>query len=349
MDSTDYESIIFNYNDANVTVISLYIPIGLVALIANTLVIAVVIKFNYMRNVTNYFLVNLAVADLLVTIWCMPNSALCALTPMWLFDKFSCIVKNYFQCVCVACSVFTITMMAVDRYLAITRPFGFTHWLTKRSTKIVIAVIWIFSVVIFSPLLLVSKMKIEMIPVAQNITMKFCIEQWSQLDGYLSQSVFGLISFIAMFAVPGVIILYAYSMMGKTLCSVRPPVDDNDSIGTEQSFRLRRERKRVAWILLMLVLVFAICWLPYNTMLLIKDIAIIDMDVTLMQYMLLLGHSNSALNPIIYFTMSRNFRNSVIQFMKGSQIVSDNRHNVAQIFVAVPTRWLNSNIPRKSI
>lgn len=84
-----------------------------------------------------------------------------------------------------------------------------------------------------------------------------------------------------------------------------------------QSYRLVRERKRVAWILLLLALVFAFCWLPYNTINLlidtrnVKSSEAVESLANLKQYMLLLGHANSALNPVIYCVMSRNFRRSV--------------------------------------
>jgi len=39
-----------------------------------------------------------------------------------------------------------------------------------------------------------------------------------------------------------------------------------------QSFRLVRERKRIAWILLLLAVLFALCWLPYNVLRLLIDL-----------------------------------------------------------------------------
>lgn len=77
-----------------------------------------------------------------------------------------------------------------------------------------------------------------------------------------------------------------------------------------QSCRIIRERKRVAWILLILALLFAVCWMPLHIVTLISDI---DPTITFpgRPYLLLLGHANSALNPVIYCIMSKNFRRSV--------------------------------------
>lgn len=87
-----------------------------------------------------------------------------------------------------------------------------------------------------------------------------------------------------------------------------------------QSSRIVRERKRVAWILLLLALLFACCWMPLQTVLLLNDIYDRQDHERLRGYLLLLGHANSAINPIIYCVMSKNFRRSVKELVCGSTI-----------------------------
>lgn len=62
----------------------------------------------------------------------------------------------------------------------------------------------------------------------------------------------------------------------------------------QQGIRLMKERKRVAWILLLLAVLFALCWLPYNIMQLLLDINLVnakDLSIYL-PYALFLGESN---------------------------------------------------------
>lgn len=49
-----------------------YVIVFLVGLIGNSFVIAVVLRSPRMRTVTNFFIVNLAVADILVIVFCLP-------------------------------------------------------------------------------------------------------------------------------------------------------------------------------------------------------------------------------------------------------------------------------------
>lgn len=127
----------------------------------------------------------------------------------------------------------------------------------------------------------------------------------------------------------------SYSLMGRRLCSVRPPFDTHEgSASTQQGFRLVRERKRVAWILLLLALLFAACWMPFSILNLLSDAGVVAHDNALIPYSRLLAHSNSAINPIIYCFMTRNFRRSVKELLWRSRAglaASSRRSNRCQV------------------
>ncbi|KAL4720927.1 hypothetical protein ACJJTC_011239 [Scirpophaga incertulas] len=109
--------------------------------------------------------------------------------------------------------------------------------------------------------------------------------------------------------------------MGRTLCSVRPPfdIDEGNVSMQQQGLRLMKERKRVAWILLLLAVLFALCWMPYNIMQLLLDINLVDAkDLSMyLPYALFIGHANSAINPIVYCLMTRNFQRSARKLLCG--------------------------------
>lgn len=305
-------------------IIALYIPVFLSALVANCLVIIVVIKDQYMRSVTNYFLVNLSVADLLVTLICMPRAAIEAYKSTYDFGRYPCKISSYLQCVAVSSSIFTITAMALDRYLAIAKPLGFfNRCFNKKTTTIVIICLWSFSLILLFPMYIIVDLHNEQFSFPNvNIDIALCYENWSKFS-LISRKNMGIIWFVCIFAIPGVIMFFGYSMMGRTLCSSAPPFDNDGACYMQQRNRLIRSRKRVACILLLLACIFAICWLPYHIMLLWMDInhkvhlsSKDDHDdagdsMEIRKYFLLLGHANSALNPIIYCALSRRFRNSI--------------------------------------
>ncbi|XP_032511518.1 neuropeptide FF receptor 1-like [Danaus plexippus] len=308
------------FYNPDVVIIVLYVVVLTTSLSANTLLIFIVIKFQYMRSVTNIFLVNLSVADLLVTLFCMPVQIAKSVTLLWYFGEVMCKTVNFLQGVAVASSVFTITAMSVDRYLAITQSLRQPWMPSRRGACSLLATLWFISLAIFAPLLAVAAVEREEVPIlARNkngsvwleSSIEFCTEKWPDS---IRKELFGTFSFILVYAIPGCIVVVSYSLMGRRLCSVLPPFDQTEgSANSQQRLRLVRERKRVAWILLLLAVLFALCWLPYNILQLLIDVNAVQVDsvALVLPYTLLLGHTNSAINPIVYCLMTRNFRRSL--------------------------------------
>ncbi|XP_068082551.1 galanin receptor 2b-like [Anabrus simplex] len=269
-------------------------------------------------SVTNYFLVNLSVADLLVTLICMPMAVGVAVTRLWLYGQFMCKITFYLQGVSVGASVFTITAMSIDRCLAIRHPMAFRKIFSRTTTLIVIALLWIVSIVIFLPLLWVRTLEVVEF---QGYEYPYCYEQWVDSN----RTIYDTVCFVVVYAVPGSVVIMCYSMMGRRLCAISPPFDGDsvDSMAsTKQGRSLVRERRRVARILLLLAILFAMCWLPYNVMALVLEYYSDGEnkgDLTILNFSLLLGHANSAINPIIYCFMTRTFRSTVRELLMRSR------------------------------
>ncbi|CAG9784794.1 unnamed protein product [Diatraea saccharalis] len=303
--------------------ITLYVPVILFSLVANIVLIVVAVKCNYTKNVTNIFLVNLSAADLLVTGICMPIQLSKAITLVWFYGETVCKIVSYIQGVAVAASVFTLTTMSVDRWLSISpeprlRPPG------RKQALMLLSLLWIAALLIFIPVLWVATVQRVAVPIISKTyktistrDVHFCTEDW---PGYESRKQFGTFSFTIVYAIPGSITILSYACMGRTLCSVRPPFDiDEGNISMQQGLRLMKERKRVAWILLLLAVLFALCWLPYNIMQLLLDFnAVNPKDLSMfLPYALFIGHANSAINPIVYCLMTRNFQRSAKKLLCG--------------------------------
>ncbi|KAK9309624.1 hypothetical protein QLX08_000837 [Tetragonisca angustula] len=329
------------HSKTNYFLIILYVPVMALAVTANILVIAVVFKYHYMRSVTNYFVVNLSIADLLVTAICMPVAVSQAVSIIWIHGEIMCKLSSYLQGVAVAASVFTITAMSIDRYLAIRNPIAFRRVFNRRSTVLVIMALWLVALIIFAPVLRAMTlyspgMELSNISFhgswamtrdfSQNISrvsrqppvFYICSEDFKPLG--IRAPLFGAVCFVLVYAIPGFIVILSYSMMGRTLCARKPPFDCDSvegSASSQQSFRLVRERKRIAWILLLLAVLFALCWLPYNVLMLLIDLGAVEGKATAdaLSYCLFLGHANSALNPVVYCVMTRNFRRSVSEIL----------------------------------
>lgn len=112
------------------TVYIMYISIFIFALFGNGVVCFIVYSSPRMRTVTNYFIVNLAVGDILMSLFCVPFSFFpTLLLQYWPFGSLLCHLVNYSQAISVLVSAYTLVAISIDRYIAILWP------LRPRITK----------------------------------------------------------------------------------------------------------------------------------------------------------------------------------------------------------------------
>lgn len=112
------------------TVYMMYISIFVIALLGNGVVCYIVYSSPRMKTVTNYFIVNLAVGDILMSLFCVPFSFFSILLlQYWPFGSLLCHLVNYSQTVSVLVSAYTLVAISIDRYIAILWP------LRPRITK----------------------------------------------------------------------------------------------------------------------------------------------------------------------------------------------------------------------
>lgn len=108
----------------------MYISIFIFALLGNGFITYIVFSSPRMKTVTNYFIVNLAVGDILLTLFCVPFSFFSILIlQYWPYGSVLCHLVNYCQAVSVLVSAYTLVAISVDRYSAILWP------LRPRITK----------------------------------------------------------------------------------------------------------------------------------------------------------------------------------------------------------------------
>jgi len=89
--------------------------IGILGLVGNLLVVVVVAANPGMRSTTNILIINLAVADLLFVMFCIPFTATDFVLPYWPFGNIWCKIVQYMIIVTAYASVYTLILMSLDR------------------------------------------------------------------------------------------------------------------------------------------------------------------------------------------------------------------------------------------
>jgi len=290
-----------------------YLFIFLVSTLGNLLVILVVGKNRHLRSAPiNQFIVSMALADLLtslfnmtVEIWIHTKEAT-GQQVVW-FDGAGgvvfCKVIVFVQGVSMACSVLTLTAIAVNRFFAVFYPLrmGFS----KSLSAILIGFIWLVSCVTASPMLYAMKV----IDVDGNLQ---CIEQWAPaFDGESSQKNYTLLLLTLLYALPLAAITVLYTAVVRKVWRRQVP----GNITTPNQLVELVTKKRVLRMLITVVIVFGFCWLPYYTYLFLSFIVHYPPHCSslanVMFIGLFLGHANSAINPCIYAIFNKEYRSSL--------------------------------------
>ena len=131
--------------------IATYVPIFLMGIMGNLLVIYVIARNRSMQTVTNFFLANLAVADLLVALCCVIPKLLWFIIESWTFGSFICRIHQTMISLTTNASIFILTVISAERFIAIVYPFETKQILTSRRLFIAIIGVWCLSAVLSSP------------------------------------------------------------------------------------------------------------------------------------------------------------------------------------------------------
>lgn len=128
---------------------------ALITIGGNMLVIIAVVRERYLRTVTYYFIVSLAVADLVIGSLVMPFSIVMELTDnVWYFGRDWCDVWHSFDVLASTASILNLSVISLDRYWAITDPIAYPGKMSTGRALILIALVWICSSAISFPAIL---------------------------------------------------------------------------------------------------------------------------------------------------------------------------------------------------
>ena len=264
----------------------LYVITMIVALAGNTLLIYIVWKKPGTRNLTSFLFVNMAVADLLVAVFDMPAT----ITHFYINENaaFQCRFLYYVVYVSTIASIFCLTVMAFDRYFAVVHPFRRSIWF--RKPKIITPIIWISSVVLMS-----------MVPVTFPLNHGKCGIKKSLAFPFYTYF------FAVGFLLPLAVISGLYTLAARKLWLHEVPVDHNvnENIGKKEI-----PKKKVIRMLIIVVVVFAVCWLPVHVYHIDEGVNMLSESGAMWHpYVIVyicywLSQANSAINPWLYIGLN---------------------------------------------
>lgn len=337
-----------NISGGNHTAVALSraIPLGLVlgafivfAIAGNILVILSVMCNRHLRTPTNYFIINLAIADLLLGTMVLPVSATLEILDYWVFGRVFCDIWAALDVLCCTASIMSLCVISIDRYIGVSHPLQYPGIVTEKRALLAMLGVWVLSIVISIGPLLGWKQ-----PPSPDDTVCLITEE----------PFYALFSSLGSFYIPLVVILAMYCRVyivakrttknleagvmrermnsGELTLRIHKgsQVNDETSASTAGKGRAHQARssltvkllkfsreKKAAKTLGVVVGMFTLCWLPFFVALPIGsfNVQLRPSDV-LFKVIFWLGYFNSCLNPIIYPCYNREFKLAFIRILR---------------------------------
>lgn len=300
------------------------------AIFGNFLVIVSVMRFRRLRVITNYFVVSLAFADMLVALAVMTFNASVQLTGQWKFGQVVCDLWNSLDVYFSTVSILHLCCISVDRYVAIVQPLKYPMKMTRVKVLIMIACVWSCPVLIsFVPIFFGWYTTEEHLN-QRKLQPDVCSWEVNDWFAIVSSSIsFWIPAFIMvcmylrvfleadrqekkLFKARGNAQLLITQNVGHGSDAVTEAIGDDSHTQGRQIHKLRRERKAMK-TLGILMGAFLFCWLPfflwYIIVSLCNDVLCPTPDIVV-AILFWIGYLNSTLNPLIYAYFNRDFRNA---------------------------------------
>lgn len=301
-------------NSQDIVFATLYSFIVFFGVVGNGIVIVIVKATPSMHTTTNYLLTNLAVADLLTLLLC-PGTYDFALDHFRVNSTWGDIVCKLFAgnaivCITFDASVLTLCVIAVERYVAIVKPFKSSSWnITSKKTGFVIALIWLMAAILSFPDSLWTEYHTDHNFASSRYP---CTRPWTitTLDHKSTVKVYIIAHCLVLIVLPSILISFCYLSILKVLKwnLADPAIDEAD----------KNNMKRLLKLLVSLAVAFCILCLPFACFFLYvtaleqtqveQDFASLFLVHRIVRVLIFF---NSFINPLLYAAQSTNYRKAM--------------------------------------
>ncbi|XP_077867811.1 galanin receptor 2b-like [Saccoglossus kowalevskii] len=277
------------------------LTVGFIGVLNNGLVFVVVAYVRNLRTMANFFVVSQAAIDFFSSLCLILQHIIPVTTiPQGTAGDVVCRlwVSRFLMYGCFNASTFNLVTLTLDRYFAIVYPFQYVAKFNKTKA---VAILVTSNSLVF----LFSSYPIVMLKASGG----YCIRIFMGSGG---QKFFGVAVFIMQYLLPVSIMMFAYTHMGLSLKSKgivpsQPSFNDNHAT-------LLRARRNIYKMLCLVFSAFILCWTPNQVYFLIYNLYDgMMLNMTFMNFTIILVYCNCCINPILYAMKYKQFRGGLKQ------------------------------------
>ncbi|XP_067899055.1 5-hydroxytryptamine receptor 4 isoform X2 [Heterodontus francisci] len=298
--------------------------IMIMTILGNLLVMVAVCKDRQLRKIkTNYFIVSLAFADLLVSVMVMPFGAFELIQQNWIYGDRFCLVRTSLDVLLTTASILHLCCISLDRYYAICcRPLVYRNKMTPLRVTIMLGGCWIIpSFISFLPIMqgwnsIGIQELVEGRKFSNDTNTTYCI--------FMVNKPYAITCSVVAFYIPLILMVLAYQRIYVTARQHARQIEMLKRAGTSTdsgqqadhpgNHRMKTETK-AAKTLCIIMGCFCLCWAPFFITNIVDPFINYSVPNQLWTAFLWLGYINSGLNPFLYAYLNKSFRRAFLTIL----------------------------------
>lgn len=258
-----------------------YVFLGSVAVLTvcgNLLVILAIIYFKQLHTPTNFLVLSLAVADLLVGALVLPLTMEFSVTSCLFYNVFFCKIRGTFDVSLCTASILNLCCISIDRYYAVCHPLKYRTKINDRVIVVMILLSWALSVLTGIGY------------ISAGLTSGNCDTKCFAY--FVIANILGL---VFSFYLPVIVMLCIYVKIFLVAQRQVKSIQNTKSVAAVS----KKERKATKTLAIVMG-VFLLCWLPFFLCTTILSFSHFNVSLVLIEILNYLALSNSMINPFIY-------------------------------------------------
>ncbi|KAM4521315.1 melanopsin-like [Fundulus diaphanus] len=283
---------------------SVILLVGVTGMLGNALVLYVFCRSKTLRSPSNLLVVNLAVADLLMSVTQSPVFFVASLHRRWVFGEFACELYAFCGALFGIASMMTLTAIAVERCLAITRPLALLGGVSRRRLYVVMVGVWVHSLGWSLPPFFGWS---AYVPEGLQTSCS-----WDYMSFTVTVRTYTVLLFVFVFFVPLAVIAICYLSIFRAVRQAARQVEKLNRGEANKAYERLRSEWRMAKVALGVILLFVVSWSPYSAVALTATAGYAHLLTPYMNSVpAVIAKASAIHNPIIYAITHPKYRAAI--------------------------------------
>ena len=285
----------------------IWVLMTILPLTGNSLICLALYRNRRLRTITNFYVLALAITDIICAMFVVPFNTIASGLRKWPFGFNFCQFNGVLSLAWAVVSLNILALTAVNRYFCIVRSQLYPTLFTKKKVVFSIIFVWLFGVTTVSTITLVTPGFYRW-----HFHYLFCQPasfDFSGVKALVSTSVAVLV------VLPMSAILLCYGSVHRAIrrhnSAVIPSMQQANGPETVSVQDIQASR-----VLLAAVIAFAVCWIPATIIMMLQQVATVNVPSFWQSFHTFSAFCSSWINPVVYGVMSRALRSEFMKLLR---------------------------------